>query len=357
MTRFRWGIALVLCLFLIVGAGYVWMARGAESGRYCVNCHEISPSHETWSSSAHRNMSCTGCHGTALSEGLHSMKEKAGMALSHLRRGQLEKIRMREDQVLAMIQRCRSCHQQQYADWTSSGHSLTYSDVFLNPAHNKVEQVNEDCLRCHGMFFAGNSADIVTPLDTRGPWKLQRPELSRRPAIPCLACHQIHSPGKPAAAPDYSNPKGIGQKREVFSTTTGFFDRREMSFYPMPELPDPHLIKDGVELPVAPDNRVRNCYQCHAPNAYHEAGSSDDRTPRGVHQGLSCFVCHKTHSLDARSSCSLCHPQMSNCGLDVTRMDTTFASSASFHNIHFMGCIDCHTKGVPAPKTKLKGKS
>ncbi len=357
MTRFRLTIALFLSLFLMIGVGYFWMARGAESGRYCVNCHEISPSHETWSSSAHRNMACTGCHGTALSEGWHSLKEKAGMAFSHFRRERSEKIRMEEEQVLSIIERCRRCHQQQYADWTSSGHSMTYADVFLNPTHNKIEQINEDCLRCHGMFFAGNSSDIVTPLNTQGPWTLQRPELSHRPVIPCLACHQIHSPGKPATAPDYSNPKGIGQKREVAVTTTGFYDRREMSFFAVPELPDPHLQKDGVGLPVAPDIRVRNCYQCHAPNAYHEVGSSDDRTPRGVHQGLSCFVCHNTHSLDARSSCSLCHPQMSNCGLDVTRMDTTFASSASTHNIHFTGCIDCHSKGVPVPKTKRIRKS
>jgi len=38
---------------------------------------------------------------------------------------------------------------------------------------------------------------------------------------------------------------------------------------------------------------------------------------------------------------------MSNCGLDVEKMDATFASSASKHNVHWVKCVDCHTKGVP----------
>jgi hypothetical protein len=37
-------------------------------------------------------------------------------------------------------------------------------------------------------------------------------------------------------------------------------------------------------------------------------------------------------------------------------MDTTFASSKSKHNIHFVKCADCHTKGVPA-KRKLVTES
>ncbi len=41
------------------------------------------------------------------------------------------------------------------------------------------------------------------------------------------------------------------------------------------------------------------CTQCHAPNAAHEAGSQDDRTPAGVHEGLSCIACHANHSNDA----------------------------------------------------------
>jgi hypothetical protein len=37
---------------------------------------------------------------------------------------------------------------------------------------------------------------------------------------------------------------------------------------------------------------------------------------------------------------------MSNCGLDVEKMDTTFKDPKSRHDIHFAKCIDCHPKGV-----------
>jgi hypothetical protein len=115
-------------------------------------------------------------------------------------------------------------------------------------------------------------------------------------------------------------------------------------------LPMPAMFKDGKKIEVAPDPHMKICYQCHAPAAAHEAGSSDDRTLRGVHAGLSCSVCHATHSLDTRHSCANCHPQLSNCNLDVARMDTSYSAAASRHNIHFVGCADCHLKGVPRKK-------
>ena len=38
---------------------------------------------------------------------------------------------------------------------------------------------------------------------------------------------------------------------------------------------------------------------------------------------------------------------MSNCGLDVEKMDTTYANAASPHNIHWVKCADCHQHGIP----------
>jgi hypothetical protein len=81
-----------------------------------------------------------------------------------------------------------------------------------------------------------------------------------------------------------------------------------------------------------------------------QAGSGDDRTPMGVHEGLSCFSCHDGHNENARASCKTCHPQMSHCGLDVEKMDTTFASTTSAHNIHWVKCTDCHQHGIPKKK-------
>lgn len=89
------------------------------------------------------------------------------------------------------------------------------------------------------------------------------------------------------------------------------------------------------------------CYQCHAPLASAQAGSGDDRTPMGVHEGIRCLACHQKHSQNTRQSCAECHPRLSNCGLDVEKMDTTFANPKSVHNIHTVKCLDCHRNGVP----------
>ena len=39
-----------------------------------------------------------------------------------------------------------------------------------------------------------------------------------------------------------------------------------------------------------------------------QVGSGDDRTPMGVHEGLSCISCHDGHNENARASCKTCHP-------------------------------------------------
>ena len=101
---------------------------------------------------------------------------------------------------------------------------------------------------------------------------------------------------------------------------------------------------------MSKDQRQALCYQCHAPIANMQVGSGDDRTGLGVHEGISCLVCHEQHGEKTRASCATCHPKMSNCGLDVEKMDTTFVSANSKHNVHWVKCADCHPKGVPRKK-------
>ena len=45
---------------------------------------------------------------------------------------------------------------------------------------------------------------------------------------------------------------------------------------------------------------------------------------------------------------------MSHCGIDVEKMDTTFANAKSAHNIHWVKCADCHQHGVPKPKATVQ---
>jgi hypothetical protein len=192
------------------------------------------------------------------------------------------------------------------------------------------------------MFYEGLVDDLVEPLDVHGPWEMLDAYAAEQPAIPCFACHQFHAPGTVAVQPDYANPGNIAAEREPRSARVGFYYRYEDLFFPSEILPTLVLREGEREVSVADDLRQRVCIQCHAPNNLHEAGTSDDRTPRGVHEGLSCLACHDMHSNDARASCANCHPALSNCGLDVAQMDTTFRDPASPHNVHFVACSDCH---------------
>jgi hypothetical protein len=113
-------------------------------------------------------------------------------------------------------------------------------------------------------------------------------------------------------------------------------------------------MRDGDRaVRMSPDRRQALCYQCHAPVASDQAGSGDDRTAVGVHEGLSCLACHFKHGQSARASCANCHPRLSNCGLNVETMDTTFKDTKSAHNIHSVKCADCHTKGVPQKRAAV----
>jgi hypothetical protein len=242
-----------------------------------------------------------------------------------------------------MTDRCRGCHQQEFAQWNSGAHSTTYARIFTSAGHNRKRLLIDDCLRCHGMHFEGSIGSVVQPLNVNGPWKVQDPQLARLPAIPCLGCHAMHREGQPLA----KAPEKVAAKEELARPSLGLFDRRSRMNIRVDALTLPVVYEGARPVRRSPDQRQALCYQCHAPLASAQAGSGDDRTPMGVHEGIGCLGCHQKHSQNTRQSCAGCHPRLSNCGLDVEKMDTTFANLKSPHNIHTVKCIDCHPKGVP----------
>ena len=342
--------ALIL-LFFAAGGGLYYYWNAASPRTTCESCHEIESSSDVWAHSGHRDFHCKECHGTALSSGLHSLKEKGMMFVDHFTGAGPARITLDEQQVLEMTENCRRCHGSEYARWLSGGHSATYAAIFLNEKHNAAEQLNADCLRCHGMFFGGTIQDLVTPVSRKGPWNLTAAGKSGQPVIPCLTCHKIHREGSPAVPAEYADPVKIFYSRRGGPSTVLFYDRYEKIHFQASALPVLKLREGARDVKVSDDPRQRVCLQCHAPGAFHQAGTGDDRTPRGVHEGLSCLACHENHSNDSRKSCIHCHPAISNCGLDVTKMNTSFAEDRSPHNVHFVRCIDCHTKGIP-PKRR-----
>jgi hypothetical protein len=337
----NWLIFLVIPLgaLLLFSTGFYTYWNHADPRSTCASCHEITPSVSTWEHSAHRDVPCFDCHGTALGNGIHSLKEKANMVFTHFREDvHSGEIRLSEDQVLEMQARCAGCHQSEQARWSAGGHATVYERIFLDSVHNTREQLYWDCFRCHGMYYAGNIYDLVTPVSTQGPWSLREPAKAGQPLIPCLACHQMHSANEPLRT---------GTGADERNPACGLYLRSDKMHLRADLLPMPDLLDEGREVRVSADPAQSLCLQCHAPGAHHAAGSSDDRTPTGVHEGLSCRSCHEVHSNSAARSCAACHPAISNCGLDVHTMNTSYLDPASPNNIHFVSCTDCHSGEMP----------
>ena len=349
--RFRIVAPLVVVAFVVLlfpGASLYYSYSGGSS---CASCHEIWQPYRDWHESAHRNVVCSECHGDVLTLDAGFHLKNVRQLVAHLRGKVPEQVRLKTEDVLKISQRCARCHREEYADWSNGPHGATYSRIFLDKDHNQRQLLMDDCLRCHSMHFEGSIRDLVTPVDTHGPWKLVAEKLAQQPAIPCLACHQMHRHGAPLSRPAVK-PQDASPREEISCPSLALFDRREQDYVSLSRLLLPQMYEGGRLINISPDQRQALCYQCHAPVASSQVGSGDDRTPTGVHEGLSCLACHEKHGQKTRASCANCHPRLSNCGRDVETMDTTFKSTKSPHNVHTMKCMDCHTKGVPKKKPR-----
>jgi hypothetical protein len=340
------GLAAAALAIMVPGASLYFEVGG---GKRCSSCHEMQPLYDTWHSSSHRGVACDKCHGGALTTDMAFHTNNANRAWSHLRDDLPKQIGFANKYVLAMSEQCRNCHRQEFAAWQSGPHSSNYTRIFLEKKHNTENMLMDDCLRCHGAYFEGGIADLVGPVNRTGPWRLAKPELANMATMPCLTCHQVHREGQPMQKAGVEG-RVAGRSQEIARPSLAFFDRRTQSYVSIAELPVPTIVEGTRTIRMSKDQRQALCYQCHAPTAAMQVGSGDDRTGIGVHEGISCLACHAQHGQKTRASCASCHPKMSNCGLDVETMDTTFRSADSKHSIHWVKCADCHPKGVPPRK-------
>ena len=361
---FSMNLKKIALLFLITFIGLVFLFGGysywnsANPEKTCANCHEISPMVGQWQNSAHREIRCFECHGTALSNGFHSLKEKANMVFTHVGRNpERENVRMTEKQVLELSDRCAKCHQSEYKKWLSGGHSARYADIFMNGKHNQLEAPYWACLRCHGMFYDGNIKTLMQkPDQPDGVWKLNDLHKAMDPTIPCLSCHAVHTDNDLRGnAARYDVPKEISNERASRNPVNNWYVRDSRKHIRTDKLMKIAMSDHGKPVKVSDDPVNKLCIQCHSPNFKHETGSQDDHTPTGVHEGISCNACHSPHSNDARNSCIHCHPAISNCGIDVTKMNTSYMDEKSPNDIHTVSCGSCHAD-VPAIRAKALWK-
>lgn len=328
-----------IAISVVIGLYATW--NGANPEITCARCHEVAPAHAEWLTSAHAGVRCIECHGTALSEGFHSLTEKSGMVVSHLKgKKRHEDIRLTEKQVLEISDRCITCHQSEYAGWLASGHAVNYREIYMDSAHNAMEKPYWDCLRCHGMFYDGNIHDLMHLEGDASEWKIKDKKQEARPTVPCLACHQIHAENP--VSERYVSMTDSSPASVMRHPKTALYVRAD-KMYLRSDYLTPVTMMDGErEVNMATDPNTLLCMQCHAPDYVHGAGTEDDRTPVGVHEGISCITCHKPHSGSTRESCKQCHPAMSNCGLDVEQMETTYKNRKSRNDIHKITCTSCH---------------
>jgi len=336
----RWLIAVVMGLALLAFAPALYYR--ASNGAGCASsCHEITDAYNQWRNSTHRNIPCCACHE-------NEELANARRLVLHARDDVPEQIRIKGIDVAAMAERCRNCHRQEFAEWQAGPHGSNFAAIFLDQKHNRETKPRDDCFRCHGSYYEGGIQQLMSEIGAK-QWATQ-------PAMPCFACHQVHRRGEPLGNARFSRSHGLkgggSAHEELQRPSIAFFDRRGMSHIPLADLPMPAMLDGARAVRISPDQRQALCYQCHAPLATRQVGSGDDRTGMGVHEGISCLACHEKHGQRTRASCATCHPRLSNCGLDVEKMDTTFASATSKHNIHFVKCADCHTKGVPKRPTQ-----
>ena len=335
---------LVIGVLVIFSGGYSYWNK-ANPEKTCASCHEIRPSVANWQHSAHRDLQCVACHGTALSNGWHSLSEKLGMVTSHASDSpESEELVMKEEQVLAISDKCVDCHQKEYASWSSGAHATTYGDIFLNEEHNKMEPPYWDCFRCHGMFYDGDINDLMErPDEEGGSWKMLHAKHAGVKAIPCLACHKVHTDNEPL-----TDRRLASLSKEPRPTPVNLYIRTDKRHRRADRLHMVEMVdKEGERVLVSNDPAQRLCMQCHASNAYHQVGTEDDRTPVGVHEGWSCTACHNPHSNSAQNACDKCHTNVSrNCKLDVRTMNTRYLDPENGHDIHTMTCTSCHSEKI-----------
>jgi hypothetical protein len=220
-----------------------------------------------------------------------------------------EDIHLSEEQILKVSDRCTACHQSEYAGWMASGHAVNYKEIFMDSIHNATEKPYWDCLRCHGMFFDGNIHDLMSLEGEPHEWKIRDRKQATLPAVPCLACHRMHTEN--TVSERYVSLADSSQTQPVRNPKTAFYVRTDKIHLRSDKLIKVSMISnDGKPVNNASDPNTLLCQQCHAPDYQHHASSEDDRTPTGVHEGISCIACHKPHSGNTHASCAQCHQSL-----------------------------------------------
>ena len=220
---------------------------------------------------------------------------------------------------------CGSCHAVQQSQWASPKdlHALSATAVLTTKAHNSVELLNNNCLKCHSTFqYPLGIAHFVTPVNKIGspPGTWTALNTGDWQATKCEVCHdptstspmklakygsELDGPWKPSYI-DLSTLPTAYQK--VISLTTG-----DTTTYIYP---------NQNSLTVL---ATKLCNSCHDPadegddpaiiinGINYGPQGGDSRVYVGVnHHGFGCIDCHDPHTFQpinpkTKPACAGCH--------------------------------------------------
>jgi len=112
------GVAALTCVGTVV-------YYESPAGRGCASCHEMRGTFQLWSESSHRNVPCTRCHGDSWTADVSFHWNNMKRVANHVRGALPERLQVGQRDVFSMVERCRACHQAEFAQWRAGPHSAT----------------------------------------------------------------------------------------------------------------------------------------------------------------------------------------------------------------------------------------
>ncbi len=256
----RWQIpatAVVVVFFALMIASIVPMIP--QVGSACGTCHAVTVAVDSWSTSAHRQVSCYGCH--AAPGPLGAMAASVGGLVRLLNPVEREG-RVYEDS-------CLSCHRDLREGVVGTSVRMRHSDVL---------EASMSCIECHRRVGHSATEEIAVPIVNRNLMSL------------CLTCHND------VRASSECGTCHAGRPFDVASAPSGNADT-----------PTPVTCKGCHESATE-----SNCISCHGLEMPHPRPEF-----HRAHAGMSysqpalCARCHESARASREQACA-CHDWDSN---------------------------------------------
>ena len=149
-------------LLVIIAAGAfltTGMIKYTSRSEFCINCHEMTPTYQTWQSSSHKNVECIKCHSDPGTAGLVRTKTNALKEVYlHVTGNYETPITISTDNA-AFTNRCLGCHQGIKGKGEPHNNKHFEADIACTDCHqgmvhnektNRETPTREICIRCHG---------------------------------------------------------------------------------------------------------------------------------------------------------------------------------------------------------------